>query len=49
MFMKEDEYRWHYTALTRFAQECVAAFPKGFKAPAAPRNNNYQRRPARRW
>jgi hypothetical protein len=50
MFMEEEEWRWHYTALTRFAQECVAAFPKGFKKPAAPRTtNSYQGRRARRW
>jgi hypothetical protein len=49
MFMEQDEWRWHYTALTRFATECVAAFPKGFKAPATHNRNNYQRRPARRW
>ncbi len=50
MFMEEDEYRWHYTALTLFAKECVATFPKGFKkASAAGNRNNYQRRAGRRW
>ena len=50
MFMEQDEWRWHYTALTRFAEECVAVFPKGFKAAANyNRTTNHQRRPARRW